>query len=80
MDKTKTAWGHIDPSGQQLRPVEVCALTGLSKSQIYNLISEGFFPPFLKIGKRASALPQAWLNAYLRDKADAITEGGLSYE
>lgn len=63
-------WKSIDPTGRQLRPLEVCELTGLSKAQIYNLIKDGSFPPFLKIGKRASAMPKSWLDAYISAQAE----------
>ena len=69
MARSTEFWKSLDPKGQQLRPIEVCELTGLSKAQIYNLIKDGSFPPFLKIGKRASAMPKTWLDAYLNDKA-----------
>jgi len=69
MSNNTQFWKSIDPTGRQLRPFEVCELTGLSKAQIYNLIKDGSFPPFLKIGKRASAMPKAWLDAYLINKA-----------
>lgn len=40
-------------------------MTGLSKSQIYQMIAEGRFPPFLKLSSRASALPEAWLKVFV---------------
>lgn len=60
----------IEPTGQLLRPAEVVRRTGLSRSQVYALISGGRFPPFLKLGKRASAMPEVWLNAFVRFCAD----------
>jgi prophage regulatory protein len=59
-------WEKIDPAGRMLRIRDVVHLTGLSRSQIYALIAEGRFPPLVKLSTRASAVPEAWLNAYLR--------------
>ncbi len=61
----KPFWCEIEPSGRLLRPSEVIRKTGLSRSQIYQMISEGRFPPFLKLSERASAMPEAWLNAFV---------------
>jgi predicted DNA-binding transcriptional regulator AlpA len=37
------------------------------------MIAEGKFPPFVKLSARASALPEAWLRAFIDAKAaDAI--------
>jgi len=68
----KKSWEGIPPSGQLLRPADVCKLTGLSKAQIYNLINEGLFPPFIKIGKRASAMPKVWLDAHISFQASKL--------
>jgi prophage regulatory protein len=66
-------WRDRDPEGRLLRPEEVVTRTGLSKSQIYAMIAEGKFPPFVKLSARASALPEAWLRAFIDAKAaDAI--------
>lgn len=61
----KPFWLEIEPSGRLLRPSEVISRTGLSRSQIYQMISEGRFPPFLKLSERASAMPEAWLHAFV---------------
>lgn len=67
------SWEKIDPAGKMLRIREVVHMTGLSRSQIYALIAEGQFPPLVKLSARASALPEAWLNAFISAKAaDAI--------
>jgi prophage regulatory protein len=65
MSNTNPFWLEIEPSGRLLRPSEVITITGLSRSQIYQMISDGTFPPFLKLSERASALPEAWLNAFI---------------
>lgn len=62
-------WRETEPSGRLVRPSEVVEITGLSRSQIYLMISEGRFPPFLKLGARASAMPQAWLDAFIEARA-----------
>ena len=48
--------------------------TGLSKSVVYENIAKGIFPPFLKIGPRASAMPKAWLDAFLEASARQALE------
>ena len=58
-------WLRCEPKGPLLRPNDVVARTGLSRSQIYQMISEERFPPFIKLSKRASAMPEAWLNAFI---------------
>ena len=67
-------WKDLAPEGRLLRPSEVASHTGLSKSQIYQMIKDGEFPPFIKIGKRASALPQSWLDAYVSYHATRALE------
>ncbi|MFK7942359.1 MAG: helix-turn-helix transcriptional regulator [Paracoccaceae bacterium] len=52
-----------------LRPAEVVERIGISRSQIYAMISEGTFPPFIKLGRRASGLPEAWLDCFIEDRA-----------
>lgn len=49
-----------------LRLPEVINLIGLSKAQIYNLISLGEFPQQIKLGDRASA----WLESEVADWID----------
>ncbi|MDF9301872.1 AlpA family phage regulatory protein [Tritonibacter mobilis] len=50
-----------------LRCKDVMALTGLSRSTLYAMMSEGKFPPSVKLSKRAvgwrAAVVQAWLDA-----------------
>ncbi|MCC0005318.1 MAG: AlpA family phage regulatory protein [Methylobacteriaceae bacterium] len=43
--------------------------TGMGKTAIYKAIATGDFPPFIKIGGRASALPQSWLDAFVEYRA-----------
>lgn len=50
-----------------LRCKDVMALTGLSRSTLYAMMSEGTFPASVKLSKRAvgwrAAVIQAWLDA-----------------
>lgn len=61
------SWRKIPPSIPLLRPKQVLQVTGLSRSTMYELIARGEFPNFIKLGPRASAMPQAWLDAYLAE-------------
>jgi predicted DNA-binding transcriptional regulator AlpA len=76
-------WENVSPTGRMLRPNEVIATTGLSRSQIYSMISNREFPPFIKLSARASALPEAWLEAFIAlrvagtfNSVNRINEGG----
>ncbi len=64
-NETHPTWTRIRPEGRMLRPREVADRLGLSRSQIYEMISRGEFPPFVKLSARASALPESWLSAFL---------------
>lgn len=50
-----------------LRCKDVMALTGLSRSTLYAMMSEGAFPPSIKLSKRAvgwrEAAIKAWMDA-----------------
>lgn len=46
-----------------LRLPGVCALVGLSKSQIYRLIRAGEFPPGISLGANSVAWPAEHVNA-----------------
>ena len=62
-------WVDVAPTGRLLRPDEVIARVGLSRSQVYQMIAEERFPPFLKLSTRAAALPEAWLDAFVESRA-----------
>ena len=66
---TERPWESVSPGGRMLRPAEVAERTGLSRSQIYALVAERRLPPLLKVGARASGMPEAWLDAYLAAQA-----------
>ena len=67
-------WKECSPVGRLLRPQEVCERTGLSRSQVYAMIAEGAFPPFLKVSHRAAAMPEAWLQCYVENRARMALE------
>ena len=67
-------WKSIPPHPPLLRPSDVVKATGLSKSVLYENIAKGVFPPFIKIGPRASAMPKAWLDAFLEASARQALE------
>jgi len=62
-------WEAIAPTGRMLRPEAVIARVGLSRSQVYQMIAEERFPPFMKLSTRASAMPEAWLDAFIARRA-----------
>ncbi|PHR92603.1 MAG: hypothetical protein COA69_07135 [Robiginitomaculum sp.] len=64
-----SSWYGMAATLPTLRPKDVIEQTGLSRSTMYEMIASGDFPPFIKIGKRASAMPKAWLLAYLDQQA-----------
>ena len=75
-NQTRKHWETVSPTGRMLRPNEVIATTGLSRSQIYFMISNDEFPPFIKLSARASALPEAWLEAVIQECAQASVKPG----
>ncbi|HDS1061376.1 helix-turn-helix transcriptional regulator [Pseudomonas sp. 22373] len=54
-----------------LRLPGVCALVGLSKSQIYRLIRAGEFPPGISLGANSVAWPAEHVNAWIAEKINA---------
>lgn len=60
-----------------LRLPEVCRLVALSKSHIYNLISQGRFPKPIKLGQRASGWLdseiQCWINQRVIDSRAEVS-------
>lgn len=66
----KLFWKDTPPRGKLLRPQDVVERTGLSRSQIYQMIAEERFPPFVKLSTRASALPEAWLDRFVELQAE----------
>jgi prophage regulatory protein len=54
-----------------LRLPSVCALVGLSKSQVYRLIKAGEFPAAIQLGANSVAWPAERVNAWIAEKIDA---------
>ncbi|WP_339410225.1 helix-turn-helix transcriptional regulator [Pseudomonas sp. EA_35y_Pfl2_R5] len=54
-----------------LRLPTVCALVGLSKSQIYRLIRAGEFPAAIPLGANSVAWPAERVNAWVSEKINA---------
>ncbi|QNH79586.1 AlpA family transcriptional regulator [Pseudomonas protegens] len=54
-----------------LRLPGVCALVGLSKSQIYRLIRSGDFPPGVSLGANSVAWPAEQVHAWVVQKISA---------
>ena len=52
-----------DPIERALRLKQVCQLTGLGRSMIYQMQAEGRFPQRIKLGERAVG----WLESEVRD-------------
>ncbi len=63
-------WEELKPKGDMLRPQQVIQRTGLSRTQIYQMIAEQRFPPFVKLSTRASAMPENWLSAFIEQCAE----------
>ena len=62
-------WVEIKPTGRMMRMAEVINRIGLSRSQIYAMIEQGDFPPLVKLSRRAARLPEAWLDAFIVNRA-----------
>ncbi|HVC37764.1 MAG TPA: AlpA family transcriptional regulator [Gammaproteobacteria bacterium] len=59
----------LETQDKLLRIAQVEAATGLKKSALYRLASEGRFPKPLKItGARASAWPESQVQAWIRER------------
>ena len=57
-------------SDRILRRPEVEARTGLSRSTLYFMISEGEFPKPVKIGRRAVGWPESRISTWLATRSD----------
>ncbi|NIM32079.1 MAG: AlpA family phage regulatory protein [Pseudomonas stutzeri] len=54
-----------------LRLPSVCAMVGLSKSQIYRLIRAGEFPAGISLGTNSVAWPAEQVHAWIAEKISA---------
>lgn len=53
-----------------IRLPEVRHLTGLSKAQIYALVSQGRFPKQVKLGDRASGWVESQVRSWMQERAE----------
>ncbi len=53
---------------RMLRRPEVETRTGLSRSTIYAMISEGTFPKPIRLGKRAVGWPETCIQEWIEDR------------
>ena len=56
-----------------VRLPEVMLRTGLSRSSIYNFLSEGTFPKRIKLGQRSMGFIEADINVWISSKCAAAT-------
>ncbi|WP_097138650.1 MULTISPECIES: helix-turn-helix transcriptional regulator [Pseudomonas] len=57
-----------------LRLPAVCALVGLSKSQIYRLIQAGEFPAAISLGANSVAWPAERVHVWIADKINSSAQ------
>jgi len=56
---------HQSYSERILRCTDVCSYVGLSRSQIYNLVSQDMFPKPIKLGERASGWIESEVSTWI---------------
>ncbi len=54
-----------------LRLPSVCALVGLSRSQIYRMVKAGEFPAAVQLGANSVAWPAERVSAWIAEKINA---------
>ncbi len=71
-----------DSLGPILRPKCAANYVGLSLSSMYKLIQDQKFPRLVKInpGGRASGIPKAWLDDFIRSRVDSTQSGKTSHD
>ncbi|WP_020559016.1 helix-turn-helix transcriptional regulator [Thiofilum flexile] len=65
-----------DPIEKMLRLDDVIAMTGISKSLIYQLMAEGQFPKAIKLTPKLSVWRQADVQAFLKLKIQQAIKAG----
>ena len=69
----------VQPRDRLIRISEVCHITGLGKTSIYDLMKKGLFPVRIKFSARAAMWPEsavmAWIHA-TASEAQAQQPGG----
>lgn len=68
---TLKPWEILEPELPFHRMKILPEKTGLSDSQLYELIAKGEFPQPVKIGPRASGVPANWLKAWMLSRVEA---------
>lgn len=59
-----------------MRLPEVIRVSGLSRATIYELMSKGAFPKKVPLGGRNVAWPESEINAWVKVRMAARTQGG----
>jgi prophage regulatory protein len=59
---------QIPPNDRVLRWPEVHKRIGLCRSHIHNLVSQGKFPPPIKLGARASGWLESQINSWIENQ------------
>ena len=57
-----------------LKLYEVAELLSVCKSQVYNLVKQGYLPKPIKIGKRGSAWLQSDIDSWFKSKIEQRDE------
>jgi predicted DNA-binding transcriptional regulator AlpA len=58
-------WADVPATGPILRPDDAAKYIGLSTPHYYDQAARGVLPKPIKIGLRASGVPQPWLDAVI---------------
>jgi excisionase family DNA binding protein len=70
MVSTISIVGNTASRGPLLRPAAAAAYLGIGLSTFYLLVNAGKLPRPLKIGTRASGIPQSALDAFITERMD----------
>jgi predicted DNA-binding transcriptional regulator AlpA len=69
-------WADVPITGPFLRPKNAADYIGLSLPRYYHEAAAGRLPAFVKLGGRASGVPQPWLDAVIQARVSAAKVGG----
>ena len=61
-----------------LKSYEVAELLKVCKSQVYNLVKQGYLPKPIKIGKRGSGWLQSDIDSWFKSKIEERDEEGAN--
>lgn len=70
LPSNETLYSHRQYLERMLRRKEVEAITGRSRSSIYDGIATGTFPKPVKIGARAVAWPESVIRAWIAERVE----------